>query len=339
MKKRISMKDIAQRVGVSTALVSYVLNNKKTGRISKDVAERIRRTARELNYTFNHIAKSLKTNRTNTIGVIVSDISNPFSSSLARIIQEIADRAGYTVIFGSMDENEEKAARLIDVFLNRQVDGIILAPAEGSRDEVRQLLHLELPFVLIDRRFPDLLTSCISIDNRAAAYTGVRHLLDNGYRRIGFIIFDTALSNLVDRRKGYELAMEDAGIIPQPNWIRTVSFQIRTEEMHEALSSMLNLAEPVDAIFFGSNRITAAGLKFIKQNNIVVPDQLGVLGFDQVEGADLFYSSITHIRQPLEEIGKAATEAILQIINREHPIVEKQLEATLVVGDSSRPKT
>src|SRR5205085_9380454 len=126
MIKKPSLKDIAQKVGVSTALVSYVLNNQKEGRIGKEVAQKIRDTATELNYRTNQIAKSLKTNKTFTIGLIVADISNPFSSGLARKIEEEADRNNYTVIFGSSDENAIRSNKLIDTFLNRQVDGLII---------------------------------------------------------------------------------------------------------------------------------------------------------------------------------------------------------------------
>src|SRR3989337_1726758 len=118
MKKKTSLKDIAERVGVSTALVSYVLNNQKEGRIGKAVSQKIRDTASELNYRTNHIARSLKTNKTFTIGLIVADISNAFSASLARIIEDAAERSNYTVLFGSSDENTTRSTKLIDILLN-----------------------------------------------------------------------------------------------------------------------------------------------------------------------------------------------------------------------------
>ena len=121
MGKKVSLKDIAKEVGVSTALVSYVLNNLKEGRISKEIALRIREVAHQLNYRPNQIAKSLKTSKTFTLGLIVADISNPFSSTLARIVEDEANKFNYTVIFGSSDENQQKSAKVIDTLLNRQV--------------------------------------------------------------------------------------------------------------------------------------------------------------------------------------------------------------------------
>src|SRR6478752_7101985 len=149
MNKKASLKDIADKVGVSTALVSYVLNNKKEGRIKKSVADRIRTVATELNYRTNQIAKSLKTNKTFTIGLIVSDIANPFSSSLARIIEDEADKSGYTVIFGSSDEDAQKSQKLIDTFVNRQVDGLIIAPVDNSIEQIKYLEQEGIPFVLV----------------------------------------------------------------------------------------------------------------------------------------------------------------------------------------------
>ena len=130
MNKKTSLKDIATAVGVSIALVSYVHNNKKEGRINKAVAEKIRATALKMNYRTNQIARSLKTNKTNTIGLILADISNPFSAALARVIEDAADKSNYTVIFGSSDENPEKYKKILDALLNRQADGLILSPPE-----------------------------------------------------------------------------------------------------------------------------------------------------------------------------------------------------------------
>ncbi|MEP6845668.1 MAG: LacI family DNA-binding transcriptional regulator, partial [Panacibacter sp.] len=212
MKKKVSLKDIAQKVGVSIALVSYVLNNKKEGRIKKEVALKIKETARELNYRTNQIAKSLKTNKTNTIGLIVSDISNPFSSSLARIIEDEADKSGYTVIFGSSDEDAEKSQKLIDTFVNRQVDGLIIAPAE---DSIAQILYLEeqgIPFVLIDRYFPEVKTNYVTLDNFKAAYGAVDLFLKASYKRIGLITYRSALHNLEERKDGYLSALKDHNI-------------------------------------------------------------------------------------------------------------------------------
>lgn len=213
MAKKVSLKDIAQKAGVSTTLVSYVLNNQKENRINKDTARRIREAARQLNYRTNEIAKSLKTKKTYTIGLIVADISSPFSSGLARIIEDEADKHCYTVIFGSSDENAQKSGKLIDTLLNRQVDGLILLPPAHSEQQIRELRQQGIPFVLLDRYFPSIRTSYVILDNYQAAYDAVQHLVDTGRKRIGMIGYDTELVHLLDRRRGYQAALKDNGIL------------------------------------------------------------------------------------------------------------------------------
>ena len=154
MNKKISLKDIANEVGVSIALVSYVLNGReKEARVGQEMAEKIRKAALKLNYQPNFIARSLKSGKTNTIGLIVADISNPFFSNLARIIEDEAKKYGYIVIFGSSDESAEKSADLIDVFLNRQVDAFIIAPAAKTEKQIKRLKERKVPFVLITATF------------------------------------------------------------------------------------------------------------------------------------------------------------------------------------------
>ncbi|HEV7621454.1 MAG TPA: LacI family DNA-binding transcriptional regulator, partial [Flavisolibacter sp.] len=184
MKKKVSLKDIALRVGVSTALVSYVVNNKeRKGRVGVEMAKKIRRVALEMNYKPNLIAQSLKSGRTNTIGLIVADISNPFFSNIARIIEDEAKKNDYVVIFGSSDESAEKSEDLIDVFLNRQVDAFIIAPAAKTEAQIKRIKDMHVPFVLIDRYFPNIKTDTVHINNYQAAFQAVEHLIKVGRRK------------------------------------------------------------------------------------------------------------------------------------------------------------
>src|ERR1700712_340567 len=176
MIRKTSLKDIAAAVGVSTALVSYVLNNKKEGRINKQVAEKIRATALAMHYRTNQIARSLKTSKTNTIGLILADISNPFSAALARFIEDAADKFNYTVIFGSSDENPEKYKKILNALVNRQAEGLILSPPEHAEQQISMLQQQQIPFVLIDRYFPGIETNHVVLDNYKAAFEGTQHL-------------------------------------------------------------------------------------------------------------------------------------------------------------------
>lgn len=337
--KKISLKDIAKKVGVSTALVSYVLNNKKEGRINKEVAQKIRDTAKELNYRTNQIAKSLKTNKTSIIGLIVADIANSFSSVLARIIEDEAEKNNYTVIFGSSDESAEKSIKLINVLLNHQVDGLIIAPAEDAASQVLYLQQSGVPFVLIDRYISNVDVSYVAIDNYKASYTAVKHLIDNGSKRIGIVTFKSSLLNLQERLKGYINAMKDSDLTVDEGWIKEVNIIHTGNEVKACIDELLSLPQPVEAILFVSNTLSVSGLKYLNALKIKVPDDLAIVSFDQSDAADLFYAPLTHIRQPLQVMGQLATKLLFESMNKNHKITSVNLEAELIIGKSSIKKS
>ena len=263
MTKKPSLKDIAQKAGVSVTLVSYVLNNQQENRINKETAKRIRAAASKLNYRTNQAARSLKTNKTFTLGLIVADISNPFFSGLARIIEDEAAAMNYTVIFGSSDENDEKYLRLINTFLNRQVDGLIIAPPPNSEAQIRYLQKQQTPFVLIDRYFPNLKTDYVILDNYASAYDATTHLIDNGRKRIGLITYKTDLVHLVDRKLGFVAALNDHNIKHRDSWIKEIGTANYPVEVENAVRDLLTMNTPVDACLFASNKIATHAVKYI----------------------------------------------------------------------------
>ena len=336
MTRKTSLNDIAQVVGVSTALVSYVLNNKKENRISKEVAQRIRKVATELNYQPNQIAKSLKTNRTFTIGLIVADISNPFSSSLARIIEDEADQHTYTVLFGSSDEKLQKAQKLITTLLNRQVDGLIISASEGAEPQLQALQKQGIPFVLIDRYFPDLKTNYVALDNFEAIHTAVQHLADAGYRRVGMITFSTTLFNLTERRRGYQAALAANALPLRKAWLKELAIDAGASEVEGAVEDLITGAHPVDAILFATNVLALHGLKKIKTLGLTVPDDVAIVSIDQSEAYDLFATSITYIRQPIQEMGQLATKILLDSIKKNNATTQANLTGELVIKGSTR---
>lgn len=338
MVKRVSLKDIAKKVGVSTALVSYVLNNKKEGRISKEVAQKIKDAAKELNYTANQIARSLKTNKTFTIGLIVSDISNPFSSILNRIIEDEAEKSNYLVLSGSSDESSEKLWKLTRVLQNYQVDGFIISPADHSAPLVLYLQEQNIPFVLIDRFFPEIETNYVTIDNYKAAYEGVKHLIENGYRQIGLVGLDIALFNMQERRRGYMEALREHGLPVRAEWIKRVSRDQVKEAVPKAIDELMSMDEPVDAVLFTNNVVSTQALKYINTLPIRVPDDLAIVSFDESDAADLFYAPITHIKQPLQDMGKMATKILLENIAENKEVTQIKMEAKLIIRKSTEKK-
>jgi len=329
MERKVSLKDIAQKCGVSTALVSYVLNNKRENRVSKELAQRIRDAAAEMNYRINQVARSLKTNKTFTIGLIVADIANPFSSGLARIIEDEAEQHQYTVIFSSSDENAMKCGKLIDTLLDKQVDGLIISPPAFSEHQVLYLQQQQVPFVLIDRYFPDINTNYVALDNYGASYKGVEHLIGTGCRKIGMITYDTELFHLQERKRGYSAALKKHKLPAQKGLIKEVSIKYENAAIEKAIDGLL--AGGVDGLLFGANNLAMAGLRYINTLPVKVPDQLAIVNFDETEALEFFYAPFAYIKQPLPEMGRLATRLLLECIEKGSATTQINLEGELVL--------
>ncbi|MBS1603128.1 MAG: LacI family DNA-binding transcriptional regulator [Bacteroidetes bacterium] len=339
MNKRVSLKDVAQHVGVSIALVSYVLNGQEKEKgVSPEMTVKIRKAIAKLNYQPNLVAKGLKSGKSHTIGLIVADISNPFFSAIARVIEDEATKHGYVLIIGSCDENAAKSRHIEDVFLNRQVDALIMTPAIGSQRQIKDILKRKTPVVLIDRYFDNLKVDSVRVENYQAALAGVLHLINNGRRRIAMVTYRTELLHFRDRREGYKAALAQNDIPFNPGWIVEGSYEKLDHDIATGLGQLLRTAG-IDAIFFANNTLAVAGLKVLNALGIKVPDQVAVVSFDESEAFDLFYSPVTYIRQPIEAIGKEAVRmAIDRIQGSTADSRMMTIPATFIVRESSGSK-
>lgn len=339
-KKKISLKDIAEKAQVSTALVSYVLNGKeKESRVGHEIAIKIKQIAKELNYQPNYLAKSLRSGKTQTIGLIIADISNPFFANIARIVEDEAKKNGYTVIIGSSDENAEKSWDLITVFLNRQVDGFIIVSSENSEEQIQYLIERNVAFVLLDRHFPEIPTDFVSLNSFKAAYDAGSHLIRGGYKNIGLIAYKSQLFHMQERIRGYRFSLEDNQIPFRAEWLKEVGFNTIDEEIKVGIDDMLASEFAVDALIFATYRLAITGLKYINSLGLKVPENLAIVSFGQAEVFDLYYCPITYVLQPMEELGKTAVEILIQKLKK--PDTDKKqilMEAKLMARDSSRPK-
>lgn len=338
MEKKISLKDIANEVGVSIALVSYVLNGKeKEARVGKEMAEKIRKAARELNYQPNQIARSLKSGKTHTLGLIVADISNPFFASLARTIEDEASKKQYTVIIGSSDENSQKLNHLIEVLLERQVDGLIIVPTADSKSQVVNLIDRKIPFVLVDRYFQDVPANCVSTDNYQAAYNAVVHLIKAGYKKIGMVAYNIGLVHMQERERGYKDAMKDHGLLEAAPEIGEVGHNTVKEDVEQIIKTMIAGKTAVNALFFATNTLAINGLKCLNKMNLKIPDDVAVVTFDQGEVFDFFYSPLTYVKQPIEKMGVEAVNLLFEAITGTAAGENRQvcMDSELIIRSSS----
>ena len=336
MLKKVSIKDIAEKVGVSTALVSYVMNGKeKEKRVGAEVVKKIRETASEMNYVPNQIARSLRKGNTKTLGLILADIANPFFGTLARVVEDEASKYGFTVIIGSSDENCDKLGALVDTFYTRQVDGYLIVPTEGAMPHISKLLKNNEPVVLVDRYFKELDVNYVLLDNYAATFEATLYLIEKGYKRIGMVAHKSELVHMQERVRGYCAAMT-SGNLANEIWVEHVRYDHAQNDTRKVLEKMTKGEVKVDAVILATNSLSVNSLYYFKEANLKIPADFGIIGFDGNEVFDFFYSPLTYISQPVDEMGKEAVRMIIDQINGSRKTVQVKLKHQLIMGQSCR---
>ncbi len=334
MSNKVSIKDIAEKAGVSTALVSYVLNGKAVEmRVGKEKVAIIKKLALELNYQPNQIARSLRRGSTKTLGLIVADIANPFFGQLTRVIEDEAAKQGYTVLFGSSDENEQKLVTLIHTLLLRQVDGFIIVPTEKSKKQIEGLQKRGIPVVLMDRYFSEFDTSYICLDNYFSTFDATNFLIQKGYKKVAIVTYKSSLIPMQDRERGYKDAMTNMNLAEN---IKTfsVKYSASSKNYEDPIYEILKNRKDVDAIVFTNNLLSLAGLYAVNKLKLKIPEDLGFIGFDGSEAFDFFYSPITYIQQPINEIGSESVHALLGLIGDLNMHTQKLMKHNLIIGSS-----
>lgn len=325
--KKISLKDIAAVAGVSPALVSFVLNGKgKEYRVNEDTAKRIMDIARELNYQPNFAARSLRSGCTKTIGLVVSDISNPFFSQLARLLEDEAARHGFTVLFASSDEDVNKMSRLVSNLVNRGVDGLIIVPCEGSEKYMLSLMNNNIPIVLFDRYFPELNISYVALNNASAAYIATKHLLAAGYTSPCIVAYDINLIHMKERVRGYKQAMEEFGKKRQVNVVYLKQNALR-KSAERILPKVLDGG--VDAFLFGTNMISLACLYVLREMSEINLHEIGLVGFDGNTVFDFLDIQISYVQQPIAMLMQKALEILIDNISKGNSVQSVLAEGEL----------
>jgi len=311
--KKASLRDIAESLGVSKALVSLVLNGKGDERgINKQTQERVRVKAKELNYIPNQYARGLRIGRTNTIGVIVPDISNVFYGELCKAIEQEAYSKGYNLIISNSYEDIQKEKKLISDLINRNIDGLILASSFDNKNEIEGLREDNFPLVLVDRVFSDFAVDSVSVSNYEGARKAVEFLYKKGVKRpVCFTISPVYISSINDRIRGYLSEMK--------NEADAKLFQIPHDAIEEGVAAAMNELTngDYDGIFCVNNSIAKSILREAsKKQNLF--SELQIISFDDLEIFDIVRPKISSIAQPINEIGKSAvTQLLHHVENRE----------------------
>jgi LacI family transcriptional regulator len=327
--------DVARRAGVSTSTVSHVVNN--TRFVSNELRERVLAAMREFDYTPNAAARMLTLKRSHTIGLIVSDIRNPFFASVARGVEDVAQEQGYTLILCNSDEDLERESACLNALESRAVDGVLLASAGVADKHLARLVQAGYPLVLVDRDLPELGAPAVLLDNEGAAYSAVWHLITRGHRRIAMLSGRAAISTTTERIEGYRRALREAGIDVDDRLV--VSGASTSEGGAIAANVVLDVGEPPSAIFSGNNLMSIGALQAIANRGLLVPDDVALVGFDDFPfpWSDAFRPHLTTVAQPTYELGRRAAEILVQRLkgSRSMPAERVVLDGKLVVRESS----
>ncbi|MCL5986462.1 MAG: LacI family transcriptional regulator [Actinobacteria bacterium] len=330
----VNQKVVAKRAGVSSATVSNVLND--THFVSDKLKEKVLCAIKELNYEPNAIARGLKTKKSKTLGLIFSDILNLFFTVIAKNIETVAARHGYSVIFCDGCEDYEEELIKLRIMRERRVDGLIIVPTGGNVEYVNSLLEGGMRIVQIDRKLNSLKIDTITVDNEEITYEAVKYLIDLGHVKIGVITLPQKLTPIKERLKGYFKALNEANININLSYIKEGS-TIR-EEGYKMAMELLNMKDRPTAIFTLSNRFVLGILKAIKEFGLMIPKDISLIVFDDVEYFPEMTPPITAVSQPVHEIGSTAAELVIKRIEQESKFKPKHiiLKPTLVIRDSCR---
>lgn len=329
----VSIKDVAEAAGVSTATVSRVLSDKP--HVRPEIRQRVMNAVEQLNYRPNLVARSLRAQQSRTIGLIMSDIRNPFFTAISRAVEDMAYEQGFRLFLCNTDENPEKEEMYLNLMRDENVAGVIFSPTRQTALRFAEL-EIGIPTVVIDREVNADYVDVVLINNVAVARQLAEHLLANGYQRIG-ALFGEASTTGRQRRQGLEEALEAAGIVPVPELMHYLPPKIRAGQ--SATLALLDLPQPPDALFTTNSMLTAGALMAIHERKLNIPDEIGLVGFDETIWSTLVQPAITLVAQPTEEIGRTATDLLLKRIeDPTRPAREVILKAQLMIRESSVPR-
>ncbi|XVO89976.1 LacI family DNA-binding transcriptional regulator [Pseudomonas palleroniana] len=320
----VTMDDVASRAGVSTSTVSHVLNG--TRKVSPVTVQAVQRAIEEQGYIPNTLARSLARSSTSTIGVAISALSNHYFSETVHAIETECAKHGYMMLFVDTHDDPEQELRVVTALHHRRVDGMVLAPSNGSK-ALDYLRANQIPAVLVDRMMSEQFDQ-VGVDNAQPTQALIAHLIAHGHRRIGFIAGREGFSTTDERVAGYRAALQAAGLPFDPQLL--VNGGSNTQPARQATAQLLGLAAPPTAIMAGNNLMTLGAMHALRDAHIAVPGQMALVGFDDFDWADFFVPRLTLIAQPVQALGARAVDLLLQRMARpDAPTQSVRLAPTL----------
>jgi LacI family transcriptional regulator len=330
-----TIRDVAAMALVSPATVSRVLNGKQD--VAPELRRRVLGAVTELGYRRNGPARSLRTRAAMVLGVIISDITNPFFTAVVRGAEDQAQLAGYSVVLANADEDLAKEARYLEVAAAEQMAGALLSPASSKQTSIDVLFERGIPVVTIDRRLAAAPVDSIMVNNQRAAHDAVKHLIAQGCRRVGLVAGPVQTTTGASRLAGYRAALRAAGRTLDPSLVAYGNF--KTDGGYTATQQLLRQRRLPDGLLISNNLMTVGGLQAIADAGLRIPSDIAIVGFDDSSWAAALNPPLTVIAQPTYEIGLQAARLLLRRIDGEKfPPRHVVLRAELIERASSRRK-
>ncbi|MGF7230357.1 LacI family DNA-binding transcriptional regulator [Arachidicoccus sp.] len=334
--KKLSIVDIAKHLNISKTTVSFILNNRaQEKRISEELVQRVQDFVKEVGYKPNPIAKSLRTGKTKTIGLMIENIADPFFAAIARHIENKANKNGYKIIYCSTDNNTDKTKELLGMFREQNVDGYIMSPPIGVGEEIKSLMASNLPIVFFDRHLCEVETDYVEVDNEQSTLDATQYLIEQGFKHIAFITFASTQTQMQGRLNGYQAAIKKN---KYQSYVKEVIFNPNETVVVQSILDFLKKNKGLDAILFGALQAGTSGLKALKK---IAPDNLsnlGIISFDDCDVFELFSPPITAIAQPIDQIAEYAIDLLLKRLNNGNTNKEWKnivIKTELIIRDSS----
>lgn len=332
MYMAVTIKDIARLGGVSIATVSKIINNKcdDTG---KETVDRIRKIIKENGYIPNSIARSMVTKTTKTLGLIIPDVCNPFFTELVRGAEDTANEKGFTIFMGNTDDDVSKEIRYIKSLEEKRVDGILLVGAAVRNKEKEKNMNITVPTVVIDRNvnFKGIKGS-IEVDNFRGAYEAVKYLVGKGYKEIVFLSGPWDTKPTIDRYEGYKKALLDNNLKFDESNVYIGTY---TKEFGEEIAQKIYRTSRGKAFFCGNDLIAFGAVSVLKKRGLCIPEDISVMGFDDIDICTFISPELSTVRQPSYDIGCEGVKMLIDIIENKEAETHKIIKTKLVIRESS----
>lgn len=329
--------NVAKKARVSPTTVSRVLNNNTKKHMREETKERVLKAIKELDYTPNKYAQFMKKTKSGVIGVLVPDISNQFFSLLVRGIESITYQNGYSVIICDAENSLERENRYIDTLLRERVEGVILSPSDIKNDQrVEKLIKKRIPVILAGRKLKNVDLPYVGSDGFKDSYILTQHLIDLGYKEIGFVKGSSQVSTATEQFKGYIRAMGENGLSINENYVKQGDYTF--EGGYLAGKKLAYSIEKLPQVIIAANDLAAVGIiRALEEKGLKIPQDIGVAGFDNIPLASLVKPKLTTVEIPFYNIGREAALMLLSYIKRKRKREKiKIVDTKLIKGESCK---